>query len=71
MLLMVANVVLLVNCAEPRMDYRTFFELTQQEKFPGRSPDTIDHIISRAVTTMADYADYVEMYRDKCYANQN
>lgn len=59
-----------INCSEPRLPFRTFFEQIYVSPYPGHRMEDMTVVNRRMVEGVASYVDYAEAYRDKCGARK-
>lgn len=60
-----ALIIMLINCSEPRMDFRQFYE-RQFGRYPGQYGEDMYRVQERVANSAADFTEYVVAFRDKC-----
>lgn len=63
-----ALILMLINCAEPRMDFREFYQ-KQHGRYPGSFGEDTFQVQERVANSAADFIEYAATYRIKCGVN--
>lgn len=56
-----------ISCAQPRLDFETFYEQACGTKYPGYYLEDASIVHRRLLEGVAAYVDYAEKYWDQCH----